>query len=98
MRHFAQTLQAQLRKTDILGRYGGEEFMAMLPETDTSTALQITERIHQATNDGHPMACTVSVGLATWHGPEDTLDTLIARADSAAYQAKAQGRNRTCSA
>lgn len=96
--HFTQTLKTQLRKTDIVGRYGGEEFMGMLPETDLETALQITQRIHEVTNSNHPMACQVSIGLATWRGHEDTLEALIARADSAVYEAKKQGRNRTCTA
>ncbi len=96
--HFAQILKAQLRKTDCAGRYGGEEFMAILPETDQATALQITQRIHDTINGDHALACPVSVGLAIWSGPEDTLDTLIARADSAVYEAKARGRNQTCTA
>lgn len=94
--HFAQTLREQLRTTDYMGRYGGEEFMAMLPETDQARALHITQRIHDATNNGHELANSVSIGLATWGGSDDTLDALIFRADSAVYAAKAQGRNRTC--
>ncbi|MBS7351300.1 MAG: GGDEF domain-containing protein [Comamonas sp.] len=94
--HFAQTLREQLRKTDYVGRYGGEEFMAMLPETDQAGALQITQRIHDATHNGHTLANPVSIGLATWGGADDTLEALISRADSAVYAAKAKGRNCTC--
>lgn len=96
--HFADILRAQLRKMDYVGRYGGEEFIAMLPDTDQATALEIPRRIHAATNSRHPLANPVSIGLATWDGSEDTLDALIARADYAVYQAKTQGRNRTCMA
>ena len=94
--HFAQTLREQLRKTDYVGRYGGEEFMAMLPETDQAGALQITQRIHDATHNGHTLANPVSIGLATWGGADDTLEALIFRADSAVYAAKTKGRNCTC--
>jgi diguanylate cyclase (GGDEF)-like protein len=93
--HFANTLRTQLRQTDCTGRYGGEEFMALLPETDQATALQISQRIHDATNNGHE-ACQVSIGLTNWQGTEDSMEAMISRADTAVYEAKAQGRNRTC--
>lgn len=94
--HFADILRAQLRKTDHVGRYGGEEFMVMLTETDQAAALQIARRIHDATDNGHALNNPVSIGIATWNGSQNTLTALIARADNAVYEAKAQGRNRIC--
>lgn len=96
--HFVQRAQAVLRRGDRLGRYGGEEFMVLLPETGTQDAQTVAQRIHAAATSGHTLDCRLSIGLTTWHGPQDTLDTMLARADKALYQAKAQGRNQTCTA
>ena len=96
----AKTIQGCLRETDVLGRLGGEEFAAILPETDLDEALIVAERIRvgvessslQATPE--PRRITVSVGVALMHaGLADTED-LLHRADSAMYRAKAEGRNR----
>jgi diguanylate cyclase (GGDEF)-like protein len=94
--HFAQTTQALLRRADRFGRYGGEEFVLLLPETPLHAAQGVTQRIHSALASGHALDCQLSIGLTTWHGPTDTLDAMLARADKALYQAKAQGRNQTC--
>ncbi|WP_240919193.1 GGDEF domain-containing protein [Acidovorax sp. HDW3] len=94
--HFAQTTQALLRRADRLGRYGGEEFVLLLPETALPEAQMVTQRIHGALASGHALDCQLSIGLTTWKGPCDTLDAMLARADKALYQAKAQGRNQTC--
>ncbi len=94
--HFAQTTQALLRRADRLGRYGGEEFVLLLPETALPEAQMATQRIHSALASGHALDCQLSIGLTTWQGPCDTLDAMLARADKALYQAKAQGRNQTC--
>ncbi len=96
--HFVQRAQAVLRRGDRLGRYGGEEFMVLLPETGTQDAQTVAQRIHAAATSGHTLDCRLSIGLTTWHGPGDTLDTMLARADKALYQAKEQGRNQTCTA
>lgn len=95
--HFAQTTQALLRRADRLGRYGGEEFVLLLPETGLAAAQQVAQRIHSALASGHALDCQLSIGLSTWQGPCDSLDAMLARADKALYQAKAQGRNQTCS-
>ena len=94
--HFAHTTQAVLRRADRLGRYGGEEFMLLLPETGTQEARRVAQRIHTALAVGHRLDCQLSIGLTSWRGPDDTLDAMLARADQALYQAKAQGRNQTC--
>ena len=96
--HFVQRTQAVLRRADRLGRYGGEEFMVLLPETDIDAARSVAQRIHTAAASGHALDCQLSIGVTTWHGPGDTLDAMLARADKALYQAKAQGRNQTCTA
>lgn len=96
--HFVQCTQAVLRRGDRLGRYGGEEFMVLLPETDIDAARSVAQRIHTAAASGHALDCQLSIGVTTWHGPGDTLDAMLARADKALYQAKAQGRNQTCTA
>ncbi len=96
--HFARTTNALLRRQDKLGRYGGEEFTLLLPETEVANAQRVAERIHAALASGHPLDCRVSIGLTAWLGPQDTLDAMLARADRALYQAKEQGRNRTCAA
>lgn len=96
--HFVERTQAVLRRGDRLGRYGGEEFMVLLPETDLDAARSVAQRIHTAAASGHALDCQLSIGVTTWHGPSDTLDAMLARADKALYQAKAQGRNQTCTA
>lgn len=96
--HFVQCTQAVLRRGDRLGRYGGEEFMVLLPETDINDARSVAQRIHAAAASGHALDCQLSIGVTTWQGPGDTLDAMLARADKALYQAKAQGRNQTCTA
>ena len=94
--HFVQRAQAVLRRPARLGRYGGEEFVVLLPETGAQDAQAVAQRIHAAATSGHALDCQLSIGLTTWLGPQDTLDAMLARADKALYQAKAQGRNQTC--
>lgn len=94
--HFAGSVQALLRSSDRLGRYGGEEFLALLPHTTLQDALPVAQRIHAALSAGHPLDCRVSIGVASWQGPAEALPALLGRADAALYQAKAQGRNQTC--
>lgn len=98
---FARDLESCLRHSDIVCRWGGEEFIVLLKDTDGETGLMIAEKIrhhveHQryAYND-HALQLTVSIGLTTLQ-PDDTLHTLLSRADHAMYRAKQSGRNRTC--
>ena len=95
---FGQRIQSLLRTADRLGRHGGEEFMAILPETDAAAATQVAERMRAALDTtaaatGLPHY-TVSIGVTVVQAGDSTVDALIARADAALYQAKAQGRNR----
>ena len=94
--HFVECTRAALRRADRFGRYGGEEFLVLLPNTAIDAALPVAERIHAALATGHALDCQLSIGIATWQNPGDTLDAMLARADKALYQAKAQGRNQTC--
>lgn len=83
-----------LRQVDSFGRYGGEEFVVLLPETDAANALVVAERIRgiAGTTAGLPRY-TVSIGVAS-RRPEDTgVGEMLSRADAALYRAKADGRN-----
>jgi diguanylate cyclase (GGDEF)-like protein len=99
LRQLATAIQAELRATDVPARYGGDEFIVLLPETPPKGALDVAERIRSTicaaplSIEGRAIACSVSVGVACF--PEDgrSLDALAARADRALYQAKKNGRN-----
>ena len=100
LRHVAKCVQGELRYTDVLARYGGDEFIVLLPETPAKGALDVAERVRSAVA-GMPLDvgadrvdCTVSIGLACY--PEDgrNIDAITARADRAMYEAKQKGRNR----
>ena len=93
------------RDIDIVGRIGGEEFAAILPQSGTAAALRAAQRIRQAAADApipvdhaEPIHFTVSIGIVSGHGPDVHLDALLERADTALYQAKRDGRNRVCTA
>lgn len=92
---FANRAKASLRDTDLLARFGGDEFMAILPDADLKQATQVANRLHETGNKGQPFAWSVSVGVSEWAGEPDTLATLLNRADKALYQAKASGRSQT---
>ena len=96
LRDVAETISTHLRGRDHLGRYGGDEFLLILPQTPCSVALVVTERLCQAVSSlgllGRTLPLTLSIGL-TEATPEDDAVTLIARADKALYQAKSDGRN-----
>ena len=88
-----------LRRGDLFGRIGGEEFAALLPGCEPALAEQIAERLQrevQRLRFSHgqtPFGVTVSQGLTSLRGDDASLDTLFARADAAMYQAKRQGKN-----
>lgn len=99
LRRLAQTLQARLRSSDVVARVGGEEFVAMLPDTDLEGAHAIAETLVAAMDEQQdPLVgrVTVSAGVATLRGPEYESTDLMRRADAALYEAKGQGRNRVC--
>ena len=100
LRESVRRMRAALRGPDLVGRYGGEEFLILLDGATLDTALEVAERIRrhlEATPihvDGHRIPMTVSQGVAQWL-PGEPLEALVQRADRALYRAKQQGRNRT---
>jgi len=100
LRLLADATRATLRKTDIICRYGGEEFVVVLPETDRSRALTIAERLRTQVSGmqmpGIDQRITVSIGVSSLnHSADLRLEEVIERADKALYRAKDLGRNRT---
>jgi len=102
LRAFADRLRAELRGSDIAGRWGGEEFLIIMPRTDLRGALEVAERLRRAT-EGSPLVvgdqdicATVSGGCVVSRG-EDA-DALLQRVDTCLYGAKASGRNRIVTA
>lgn len=91
---FASKAKAALRQGDQLGRFGGDEFVAILPGTNLLQAAAIAERLRRAGESGEPVPWSASVGMAQWVEPGDTISTLLSRADQALYLSKASGRNR----
>jgi diguanylate cyclase (GGDEF)-like protein len=97
-----QMLMQSLRASDVAGRWGGEEFLCILPNTDSKGACVLAERLraqlprHVVPGPRGPLHVTASFGVATVRGPgcRDATETLTRRADSALYSAKEQGRDR----
>ena len=90
----AETLAASVRSDDILGRYGGDEFVVIMPAADAATAIHVAERIRAAVAKNGYLA-TVSIGAATYEGKTaETPSELLHRADMTLYQAKREGKNR----
>ncbi len=100
LKKVADLLKIGLRTTDLIGRLGGEEFAVLMPNTDAEQAALIGQRLceriaHQAWEiEARPVKLTVSVGGASCVGALQDLTELLAQADDALYQAKADGRNR----
>jgi diguanylate cyclase (GGDEF)-like protein len=102
LRGFAQAVQSQVRPDDTFGRYGGEEFLLMLPDTLATGAVVLADRVRLAIEQmrcpelGPSVILTVSIGVAEFC-PGEAVSAAIARADEALYLAKSAGRNRvTC--
>lgn len=103
LRWLGHLLQGRLRHSDVLSRYGGEEFAALLLDTDKEKAAAIAENLRaavaEAVSPGEPpVRVTVSFGVATFNEDGHSLERLLEKADKALYCAKAQGRNRVCAA
>ncbi len=99
LRQVARTCSECLRSTDRVGRWGGEEFLVVLPETPPAEALALAERLRQTLMEcesftlGHSVRVTVSIGVTSWIGG-DTWEVTYSRVDTALYEAKRSGRNR----
>ncbi|MCA1667299.1 MAG: diguanylate cyclase [Thermomicrobia bacterium] len=101
LRDLARIATQTVRSIDLVGRYGGEEFVAVLPETDGAQALIVAERLRLNVArhrldlpSGEAVGTTISAGVAVFPADATTMDTLIRIADTALYAAKAGGRNR----
>ncbi|MEX0693726.1 MAG: diguanylate cyclase [Rhodospirillales bacterium] len=100
LRHLADNCRRIFRKTDVVGRYGGEEFSVMLPGAQEDMARVIAERLRTSIaestvkTDKGDVNYTISIGIASARGKDVKIDELLDRADRALYLAKAQGRNR----
>lgn len=99
IQHTAELVRQCMRDADIAGRYGGEEFVVLLPDTDSEGAVTFAERLrqsieaHEVVHDGHSIRFTVSLGIADLSQPIAGYAQLIERADNALYSSKAAGRN-----
>ncbi len=104
LRRLADVLAEDLRQTDLISRYGGEEFAVLLPETTKAEAMQVAERMREAVeqqineNNAWTQRITISVGVATFPEDAKSAETLLEAADQALYVAKRQGRNRVIGA
>jgi diguanylate cyclase (GGDEF)-like protein len=90
-----------LRENDVAGRFGGEEFIVILPETNADNALGVAQRLSDrfsrisfTAGDGTPFNVTVSIGISEYHPEDKSCEDIITRADKAMYIAKEEGRNR----
>ena len=99
LRRLARTLETRLRGSDVIARLGGEEFVALLPDTDLEGARAIAQTLVTAMaqqQDPVVGTITVSAGVASMRGADDTGAAILRRSDIALYEAKGQGRNRVC--
>jgi two-component system cell cycle response regulator len=107
LREVAARIKAELRMSDALGRFGGEEFVVLLIDADLDSASMVAQRIRASVADqpfmvgeGQMVAVSVSIGVATLddferdHAIEGVAQQLVAQADLALYEAKESGRNR----
>jgi two-component system cell cycle response regulator len=106
LREFAARISANVRGIDLACRYGGEEFVVVMPDTDVTLAFAIAERLRKSI-EANPIPIsrppgklniTISIGIAGSEGPSDTSEALLHRADQALYSAKRTGRNRVVAA
>jgi len=100
LRSVAARLRTQIRHPDTIGRYGGEEFLIVLPNSEMQAAVEQASRLCQAIRklridvNEHIASVTISVGVAQFKVGQETWEELLHRADEALYRAKEQGRNR----
>ena len=100
LQHVAALLRTEMRGSDSLGRFGGEEFVLLLPNTPMEHAERVAEKIRDLldrsplANDAVSIALSASIGVAQWHGENEDISRVLSRADAALFQAKVQGRNR----
>jgi two-component system cell cycle response regulator len=106
LREFANRISANVRGIDLACRYGGEEFVVVMPDTDMDLAWSVAERLRASVETApfrisrapHSLSITISIGIAGSEGTNDSADALLHRADQALYKAKREGRNRVVAA
>jgi len=104
LREVAERVQKMLRTSDVMGRYGGEEFGILLPHTDLWQAMQVVDRIRQniaakpVVFNGTEIPVTASFGVAQWHQKLARVDEFLSVTDEALYEAKRSGRDRCIAA
>jgi two-component system cell cycle response regulator len=106
LREFAKRISANIRGIDLACRYGGEEFVVVMPDTDMELACSVAERLRGSVETTafaisrapHKLNITISIGIAGAEGPNDSAEALLHRADQALYRAKRDGRNRVVAA
>ncbi len=102
LREFGARLASNVRAIDLPCRYGGEEFVTIMPDTEVADAERIADRIRRyiggspfrVAHGSELLTVTISIGVAASIGETDTPEALLKRADEALYAAKAAGRNR----
>jgi len=102
LREFALRMRKSIRGLDLACRYGGEEFVVVMPETDMSVAAAVAERLRRRIasepfsiqQGSGSIEVTISIGLATLDTADDNAGSILKRADQALYRAKRDGRNR----
>ncbi|HEY8947669.1 MAG TPA: PleD family two-component system response regulator [Rhizomicrobium sp.] len=106
LREFANRISANIRGIDLACRYGGEEFVVAMPDTDVDFAYAIAERLRKSVETTPfeigrapgSLNVTISIGIAVSHAEDDNAEKLLHRADQALYRAKREGRNRVIKA
>jgi diguanylate cyclase (GGDEF)-like protein len=99
LKHTAAALKAELREVDAVGRFGGEEFLVVMPGATVETALPVAERLRTALAtdalrvEGATLLLSASIGIAQWREPAEDTSRLLMRADAALYKAKLRGRD-----
>jgi diguanylate cyclase (GGDEF)-like protein len=103
LRTFAEVCKRVLRASDVVGRWGGEEFLVLLPRTSMSQAVAVAERLRETfcatpiPTAGDPLFCTTSIGVVEMTAGRD-LDGVLRDLDATLYEAKEEGRNQTVAA
>jgi len=104
LKTIADILRRSVRTSDVIGRYGGDEFLIVLPQTSLKGAQELAERIRISVQDtklemtdGKSVGTTMSIGVAFYDGTETDVDTLISRIDTALYVSKRSGKNQVYS-
>jgi two-component system cell cycle response regulator len=104
LKEFSQRLKKAVRGIDLACRYGGEEFVVVMPDTDIGVATMVAERLRRRiasepfpiNQNSRTVQATISIGIAAMHSCDDKAADIVKRADQALYRAKRDGRNRIC--